>query len=103
MQPLPPKNAKKSSLGMVAHSCNSSYLRGRDEKGGRSRPGQAKCWQDSFSINSPIMMVCTCGPSYKRGHDERIRVYTTIPCKKATCYLKKLIKSKKWLGMWHKW
>jgi hypothetical protein len=37
--------------GTVAHTCNSSYLGGRDREDHGSRPTQAKSLQDSISTN----------------------------------------------------
>jgi hypothetical protein len=43
------RNNKKTSLALVAHTCNPSYSRGRDQEDGDSKPAWAKSSQDPIS------------------------------------------------------
>jgi hypothetical protein len=69
-------NSEELSHGpcMIAHPCNASYSRGRDQELPISRPAQAKSYQDPISTNYSGVVVCTCHPSYWRSIGRKITI-----------------------------
>jgi hypothetical protein len=45
---------------MVTHTCNPSYLWGRDKED----PGLRPAWQKVRDPHNPGMVICICNPSY---------------------------------------
>jgi hypothetical protein len=57
---------------MMAHTCNPSYLQGRDQKDSGLRPAQGKSWQDPITTNKPSMVACACGEPQVEDHCLRL-------------------------------
>jgi hypothetical protein len=59
----------------VAHSCNPSYLRGKDRRTVvRDQPAWTKSQQDPISTNKPAVVAHALSSSYAGGRDRRIMV-----------------------------
>jgi hypothetical protein len=53
-----------SQVSAVVHTCNPSYVGGRDQEDRGLRPAPAKSYQDPILPHQLGMVVCPCHPSY---------------------------------------
>jgi hypothetical protein len=70
----------------MAHTCNPSYLEGRDQEDQGPRPAWANSSQDSISTNKKLsvvlcVMVCACHSRYVGNVNRAIMVQVSLGIK----------------------